>query len=142
MWQFGVRTHPADAARGAEAEGRGDADQDVTQGDGALDTSADVEQSVIGGGNDSRLHSGYEAESGEDCYVNSPVGVEQDNPVVLQDVGTTGAESAPGGSVDGGLNVDGAAVPSDTEETCDSAGLPGDEATMAEPARDTSSIMG
>ena len=44
--------------------------------------------------------------------------------------------------MDGGLNVDGAAVPSDTEETGDSAGLPGDEATMAEPARDTSSIMG
>ena len=38
--------------------------------------------------------------------------------------------------MDGGLNVDGAAVPSDTEETGDSAGLPGDEATMAEPARD------
>ena len=28
--------------------------------------------------------------------------------------------------------MDGAAVPSDTEETGDSAGLPGDEATMAE----------
>ena len=38
------------------------------------------------------------------------------SPVVLQDVGTTGAESAPGGSMDGGLSVDGAAEPSDTEE--------------------------
>ena len=74
----------------------------MTQGDGALDTGADVEQSVIGGGNDSRLHSGYEAESGEDCNVNSPIGVEKDTTVVLQDVGTTGAESAPCGSMDGG----------------------------------------
>ena len=31
--------------------------------------------------------------------------------------------------MDGGLNVDGAAVPSDTEETGDSAGLPGDGRT-------------
>ena len=61
---------------------------------------------------------------------------------MLQDVGTTGAESAPGGSMDGGLNVDDAAVPSDTEETGDSAGLPGNEATMAKLASDTSSIMG
>ena len=45
----------------------------------------DVEQSVIGGGNDCRLHSGYEAESREDCNVSSPVGVEKDTPVVLQD---------------------------------------------------------
>ena len=36
----------------------------MTHGDVALDTSTDVEQSVIGGGNDSRLHSGHEAESG------------------------------------------------------------------------------
>ena len=100
MWEFEVRPHPADGARGAEAEGRGDADQDVTQG------------------------------------------VETDDPVVLQDVGPSGAESAPDGSMDGGLNVDGAAVPSDSGETGDSAGLPGDEATMAEPARETSSIMG
>ena len=94
-----------------------------------------VEQSVISGGNDSRLHSGYEAESGEDCNVNSPVGVEKDTPVVLQDVGTTRAESAPGGSMAQQYRQ----IP---KRTGDSAGLPGDEATMAEPARDTSSIMG
>ena len=135
MWQFEVRTHPADASRGAEAEGRGDADQDVTQGDGALDTSADVEQSVIGGGNDSRLHSGYEAESGEDCNVNYPVGV---HPSCVAERRHNWSRVSTRWQY--GRRTNGAAVPSNTEETGDSAGLPGDEATMAEP--DTSSIMG
>ena len=84
----------------------------MTQGDGALDTGADVEQSVIGGGNDSRLHSGYEAESGKIVMSIVPLGWRR-TPQLCCRMSAQLEQSQHPVAV---WTADGAAVPSDTEE--------------------------